>query len=686
MNVEADQEQDAGAPDVRAVVLDGRFEINPGARLPEWAGPSNDACVANDGGDTESAYAILCRPGMPWRDRQIRALSSNPCPGVMTVLGSGAVEVAPDGGRRFAIVVEKPLGKRFVTPEGEKAVEPVPEKVMVGHVLPQIHKALTEMSRRGLTHRALRPDNIFYDEASGTITLGDCFSVAPAKDQPMAYEPIERAMAAPDGRGAGDLACDMFALGATVVALITGRNPAAGRTDEEQIAARLSLGSFRAYGCDNKRISVELMALLRGLLCDDPTQRWTLGLVDAWLEKSGRVTRPPLGTRSGTHPFSFGGETYTQPALLARAFAADPLSAIKALKGPGLEPWLANSMRDEIGGQKLRVLREKVGSAAEQSFRSSNVDYDEIVSQMCRALDPLGPVYYKGIVAMEDGMATLLATAFAVEDTKMIHAFGDLFGSGLLRNLSQHERGDESTTYKDPFQKPMRWARDVRPGGGLERCLYGMNPALPCQSPLIKDYCVTGLRDLISALERAAKHMGSDANPVDRHVAAFISDRSKEMGTALARAYEGKEAKSAQRFAPVLILAMLQKRRNGVPLPALAAWARDRLQPTVDALHRRSRREAITAVMDNAVKAGDLQTMVNALNYPKTVLVDEREFRLAKDRAFKLRQAIKFLRSPKALNQTTILRNSHRVAYFISYASLMVSCFWVFYVYMRNVL
>ena len=82
------------------------------------------------------------------------------------------------------------------------------------------------MHRAGLTHRAIRSDNLFFrDAADGPATLDECLSAPPGRNQPDAFEPIESAMAWPHGRGDGTLASDMFALGVTVVTLLSGRWP-----------------------------------------------------------------------------------------------------------------------------------------------------------------------------------------------------------------------------------------------------------------------------------------------------------------------------------------------------------------------------------------------------------------------------------------------------------------------------
>ena len=54
------------------------------------------------------------------------------------------------------------------------------------------------MERLGLTHRAIRPDNLFFlDEAREILVMGDCVTAPAGFHQPPLLEPIERTMASP---------------------------------------------------------------------------------------------------------------------------------------------------------------------------------------------------------------------------------------------------------------------------------------------------------------------------------------------------------------------------------------------------------------------------------------------------------------------------------------------------------
>ena len=77
------------------------------------------------------------------------------------------------------------------------------------------------------------------------------------------------------GRGPGSLLDDTYAIGVTTLTLLTGQVPCQGMSNEEVLEAKLSKGSYAALA-QQARITLTVMEALRGLLNDDPQERWTL--------------------------------------------------------------------------------------------------------------------------------------------------------------------------------------------------------------------------------------------------------------------------------------------------------------------------------------------------------------------------------------------------------------------------
>ena len=89
------------------------------------------------------------------------------------------------------------------------------------------------------------------------------------------------------------------------------------------------------------------MELLRGLLHDDPTQRWTLDEIQVWLDGRRLTPKQALTRKKAARPFPFAGTRYTQTPLLAMALDSYPSEAVKIVDDGSLEQWLARSLEDE---------------------------------------------------------------------------------------------------------------------------------------------------------------------------------------------------------------------------------------------------------------------------------------------------------------------------------------------------
>ena len=82
-------------------------------------------------------------------------------------------------------------------------ITPINSKI-TRRILGPIVLSLAYFSQRGLTHRTIRPENIFWDgEEQNFVMLGDCVTGLPSVYQSMIIETIEFAMTPSYARGPG---------------------------------------------------------------------------------------------------------------------------------------------------------------------------------------------------------------------------------------------------------------------------------------------------------------------------------------------------------------------------------------------------------------------------------------------------------------------------------------------------
>ena len=272
-----------------SVDLKGRYQLYPERPLPGSDSPTAAAYAAKPkSGPARDLIALICDPDVPPRFDMLESLKAFNLPGMLKTADSGVVQWGATD-RRFAILLERPGGPR-VMPQLRQPQPALGEDLIVTGLLQSLLSSLKELAGRGIAHRAIRPDNMFYSDASRRmIALGEGVeSSPPALSQPAIFETIETAMCDPAGRGVGSQANDLYSLGITILFLIGGKHPVPEMSDDELLAAKIEYGTFAALG-RHQRIPLQLMEPLRGMLIDDAKERWTVSDLDMWL--SGRRQR-----------------------------------------------------------------------------------------------------------------------------------------------------------------------------------------------------------------------------------------------------------------------------------------------------------------------------------------------------------------------------------------------------------
>ena len=208
------------------VILKELFEIDDSVPLVGYDSPSGKAFACKNLGEHQGdLMAMICEPSIPMRMDQITALDEFPGAGLVKCIDSGVVNWASSGRRQPVLIFEKPAGSR-VFETMDSVITPLTDDQIISGFLTPAVATLREFSARGLTHRNIRPSNLFYsDESARLIMLGECVSAPPGYNQPLIFESLECGLAVETGRGMGTPADDLFALGVTLLSLLIGRNP-----------------------------------------------------------------------------------------------------------------------------------------------------------------------------------------------------------------------------------------------------------------------------------------------------------------------------------------------------------------------------------------------------------------------------------------------------------------------------
>jgi hypothetical protein len=489
----------------------------------------------------------------------------------------------------------------------------MPVTDLTTRVLAPAALALAQLGRRGITHRAIRPDNLFMGgEDTSHALIGECVSSPPGFGQPAAFETIEMAMTPPLGRGPGAPADDMYALGATVLALALGRMPLAGLSTEEIVEAKLARGSFIAL-LAGERVPFGLREVLRGLLADHPKERWGLPQVEQWLGGGMNKSIHDITQSRMDRPITFRGKDYWGFRDLADAFGKSWQAASATMLEEGFGKWAARGLGDaDLAEDVARTLKSARIEAA------SNPGPDpKLVAQMCTILDPDGPIRYRGVIAMPNGLGPMFAAAVREGARDDVSHICDMLVKGLaidwLTWRAESETSDLALALK-PYKQLQQLLRHAGPGYGAERCLYELNPHLPCQSAAVEPYYVETLDELLPTLETVVRRTGRLPTVYDRHFAAFIANRAKRnMDREFAAMEEARGDPVLVKLGMVRLLAWLQAEHGPVSLPNLTEWLAADLESAADRFASKTMRNEVRRRLAAAAPHGDLAAVYNAV-------------------------------------------------------------------------
>lgn len=622
----ASETPDARQPprDAAPVDLTEKIQIFPGQRIDHLSHAGASAYAARSLGDGKSLFAMICGKAAVPRINSIASYKGVNTPGLLQLVESRVVFWPPENQQKLALVFEMPPGPPFMA-DLDATRDPVPDDTLIRIVLNPMAEILKLMRNSDMVHGAIRTTNIFQGGSAGNeiAILGECLSAPSSYTQPAIFEPIERAMAQPGGRGLGTSEDDLYALGVTMAMLLRGRNLLAGLSDTEVIEAKIEQGSYVAL-LGSERVSARLTEFLRGVLSDDPAQRWDIDDVLKWMEGRHLNPKQPKIEKKAARPFEFGGEKIWHARALTIKLTQNVSSAAQIIDSGELSQWVRRSLENPAVHKRLEWA---IDSAKEGG---AGAGYQQrLVTRTCIALDPAAPLRYKDISVLPRGFGAALAECAARGGD--VKTFADAINLQLVNFwLSvQSEISGDSVALVSQFDNCRGFLRQSMSGYGLERVLYFLCDEAPCLSPTLQNFYVATLPDLAIAFEKISQSEAARPETlIDRHIAAFLSTRDKKIMNQKA-SLVGSDDKSARNLGALLIFAEIQKRYRLGPLPGLSRWIGDILKPVVDRYHNRPLREKIQKDIEKVKNTGDLVLLASVVDNTQNVRADSDGFAVA---------------------------------------------------------
>lgn len=593
------------------ITLGGHYEIDPGAELPGFAQPHCPAYAVEDDRQPERALFALVTPNdMAPRHDLIRYLTRLGNLPMIRPLAMGIVDWTPTGDQRLIIVYEQPGGQRLASLQNP-TFQALREDDLQDKIVAPALAVLREFHARGYTHRAIRADNLFFSDAEKTsFVLGECVSVPPALDQPALYETVESGQATPAGRGPGWNSDDLYALGVLIAVLLSGGKLCEGMSDQEIVQSKIANGSYGAL-IGRNRLSMATMELLRGLLCDIPSERWGLKDLHAWVEGRRQTPKQPLLPRKGSRPFDLGKEAYWTSKALSAAAGVDWDKALEMCQDSGLPGWFTRSLGDDKLAEELSNL-QRSGLPAQSGGPPHRLACETLIT-----IDPQAPLRYRSLAFFPEAAAQVLAIGWDQQDQRQNVA-------EVLRNRlagtwfdAQKGGGAEHPLLRKNLTTMQQFAAQPRLGYGLERVMYEFNANWPCRSPILGGAYVHSLLGLIPALDRiAAEDEESTREPIDLHLVGFVAARSRHLPERILAALARSEDQTTYRLAILRLFAEVQRETVGDPCPAFANWLARLTGPIIESYHSSEARRAAAKAIKAAADSGNLEQLLIAADNP----------------------------------------------------------------------
>lgn len=652
----------SASPNGETIALNQSIDLLPGERLPEFDSPQAEAYGARERQTGNHLMVLIARPDLPPRRDVMGKLVRQERISMLSAVSWGIADWPPAGGQRFVAVFPRPRGRRL-QPEPGARFEPWREDEILRRLIEPITPVLRDLEARSITHRAIRADNIFREgSAESTCMLGECVMAPPAMDQPTIYEPIEGMLALPGGRGRGFAADDLYALGVTIAVLLAGGDPLEDMDEQARVESKIHRGSYATL-IGRTRLSLPMMEVLRGLLCDQRIERWTLHDLELWLGGRRLSPKQPSLPIRGQRPYSVEGQSHWSARAVAAALSTNWDAGVAAIQRNDLSTWVRRALSDE-------ELAERVASAAGASAVSSRGGglRDRAVSRVLMALDPPAPLRLRGFASDIDAVGQALSVHYG--DADLRQAFGEMVQAKLPQTwldsqlLSRSEHG----MLRKSFDVMHHFMSRSEAGCGIERCLYEYNEHQPCLSPILEGDYVSESADLLPALERIAASGNVPDSPIDRHIAAFACARVKGIPDRLLRAMADGDNPTLQQLSIAYFLAEVQRSTGQSGFPHLSAWIARLLAPVVEAFHNRDRRKAAAEAIEKAAASGNLFALARAADDPDSREQDESGFAQARAEYASMAQEIAELESGKLLDPQHVRLRSRQAS------SLVAGC------------
>lgn len=649
------------------------FDINYALKLNEFStefATAYDAKSRTSQKEKTEYYALVFNKSFPVDLDKINTYRSIKEKNLQELVDFGRVQTNK-GTEALCCILKKPIGRKFSEILNSKAG--LDENFVTGHLFNQLFTAVSIIHSNGIMHGSINLDSVYYNTLDGNLQLHECFSSFVGFNQKNLYETFERMVCNKAGKSHRELSADYYAIGVLLVSLISGKEPFSSFTEELILKIKFENGSYESLlgilnAAEKININIKNETLLRGILHDKTKERWVQKQITGWQRKE--ITQPPPSRvhRQTSIPFMFSDLDYFSPKYLAHTLHMNWAIAKKSLRISDLTRWI--SLTSRLPDIEKRLFQMTRGGQTEIILP------DEKIARIIYLLDEDGPIRFRDTSFHPDGLGNLFSYYLMENNTTGLDYIAKCINFGFIEGWvsTQEDQDIYKTNVMGWNSKKIKaFMRKNELGFGLERCLYELNPYLPCLSPLLETNYSVGLPAVLTALNQG-KITGKNIDN-DKHLTSYICFQID-----IEDSIKVKQLQSFPFFAkalPIKLCAMFafaQKSSGIENLPIIASWVRQNLNSIVERINSKKIKTKLIENLDLATKSGDISKIFSVISDVKTVRKDVNGFQGAKKTYKILTFEIMKLKSQHSLDQMAYrlgLRISVIIAYLICAISIL---------------
>lgn len=590
-----------------------RFEINFDAPLKWLDCNGASAYKVNDRIDPRrDLFALVCGNETAPRSSLLAYMKSIDHPNILKLIEYGTITNPIKNNRTVALI--------YTTPQGGKVMDAIDEinyktnSTKFKTLIMGLVSAAEALKGYGITHRAIRPSNIFFkNKEHSEVVLGDCIAAFPAFHQPPAYETIESLMSMPAGRGNGSEKDDIYAIGTTCIAFLQGKELLSDVSVPEILRLKMKKGTYAVLTIDEK-VPNNFISVLKGLTADDPSSRWNFIQTYNFIEGKANNFSAQLPTEKPKRSLTINGEKCYSSQEVTYNLYLYPDETWDLIKSGKLLEWIKNGLEND----KIYSEVEKLVAQANE-----NESHDILISKICILIDHNAPIHIKDISVFPDGSPK--AIFYCLRNQIDINDFYDLFSSDLIRIWYLEQENLRSPANASEFKIYIN-RKDI--GYGLDRIMYDFDDDLPCVSPLIGDEYVNTAPRILKALDHNYPNLKGQVLPYDKNIIAFLRCKlGKKIDGILLDLNSNKE--DIQISAIIRLYTDMQNKYGPAQLINLGKWLASVSKPVIKSYHNLKLQKALERELLKVSKEGKLIEICKVLENNEAKQKDREQFRAA---------------------------------------------------------